>query len=500
METSSVKKFQSAENIASIFSNYKVKGEKTIYENLTIKSIPLFEALLPEIVIYKIPTYNGTLSPRQFIVNMLKMRFKHFLKNIIYGFKISDIKKNNLHENDSLIFLVFNKLMLSQIINPFLGNLNSEVNSIAIVDSNSSIDNKQISVINSQNLNLFEKIKLIYEIKKIKNLILKDLPSIHNSLNCLSILEIKDFVNWLFYERIFALTNEVYLANEMLSKLKCKCIISTDIADPKARIFCLAAKKNKTKTLQIQYGLIDETSYEYRYPLFDKIAVFGENSKTELLKHGFLENWIEITGSIKYDKKNYTNSVDLFTRFNIEKNKKIILLASTYFIKGFENVKNIANQVMLDLFKIIKDNDDLVLIIKPHPILNSESQIRKISKKFPKIYFAHPNENIVKLIVSCDVFINFGSTSNIDGILANKLVINPVYDNWTEPNNLLSTGLILTPSNSSQLESNIKIVLNSESFKAHLQNNNEKKQAFIEKNIYKFDNNNFQRILNLINL
>lgn len=500
MENTSVNKFKIAENIAIQFSNYKLNGERTIDESLTFKNISLFEAMLSEIVVYKIPTYNGTLSHRQYIVNKTKMILKYYLRNSVDFFRAFRSNKNIIIEDESLIFLVFNKLMLSQIINPFLDNLENEKKLVAVADSNYPFNNKQISIINSQHIDIFENFKLIYQIKKIKNLILKDLHSLQKSIDCLNKLEIRDFVNWLFYERLSALTKEVCLANKLLSSTKSKCIISTDIADPKVRIFGLVAKKCKIRTLQIQYGLIDETSYEYRFPLFDKIAVFGENSKNELIKHGFSEKRIFETGSIKYNSDNYLNSLDLNSRFKIEKNKKIVLLASTYFIKGFESAKDIADKVMLDIFNIIKKYDELVLIIKPHPILNSESQIREISKNFPKIYFAQPDENIVKLIGSCDVFINFGSTSNIDGILANKLVINPVYNNWNEANNLLSTGLILAPKNSSELESNIKIVLKSQSFKTHIQANIVKKQEFIDGNIYKFDNNNFQRIFKLISL
>ncbi len=500
MGNSLIKKYPDAEFIASIFSNYKLRGERTISEHLTIDNIPLFEALLPEMVVYKIPTYNGKFSFRNYIFNLFKMLLKLLLRNFIGMFKISWWNKKNLLPENSLVFLVFNKLMLSQIVNPILRNFKHENNLVAIVDSNYSFDNTHIRIIDSHNLSTFKSIRLIFRLIKTKNLILKDLPGLHKSLHCFSTLEIRDFINWLFYERIFALTHEVIFANNLFTNAKCKCIISTDIADPKARIFSIAAKNNKIKSLQIQYGLIDESSHEYRFPIFDKIAVFGENSKIELLKHGFKDDWIVITGSIKYDSNNYLNRQNLHSRFNIEKNKTIVLLASTYFIKGYESAKLIADQVILDIFNIVQDNDDLVLIIKPHPILNSERHLRHMSKKFSKIYFAKPNEDIVGLIGSCDVFINFGSTSNIDGILANKLVINPVYDSWKEPNNLLSTGLILSPSNYSELESCIKMALSNESIIKYKKANSSKMQEFVNKNIHKFDNNNFQRIIKLINL
>lgn len=495
---SGLSKFDYSNQIANKIGKLNC-NDKSLYELLDYNGINLYEALLPEIVIYKIPLFTTKITFFGYYIDLLKFKVKQLLN------RWSDyidtrviIEKQNIFSESKLLFLVFNQIMFDQITDKFLKNIDRSEHVLVITDQEkiSNYDRFPIKFIkhdySSDNF-------VLNEMKKIYELLFININSILIQIPELDEFQLKKFFNWLFYERIYNLSNYVQFALQYKYNFNLKAIFSTDTADPKTRIFYQAARLYKIKSIEMQYGLIENNSYEYRYLLADKISVFGDLSKNELIQHGVPNDKIVVTGSIKYNKSNYIYNNSLRERFKISKEKKIVLFGAPYFIKNFKNQIEVAETIMRDLFKIINESSNLILIVKPHPILNYEKHIRKLVTNSTNILFVKASENILDLINASDIYINFGSTSNIDAILADKYVINPIYENWDGVNSLIASNLISTPCNYKELVKSFS----SQSIENFFNDNSGVKiilkNKFIAENIFQFDDKNYERILNVIN-
>lgn len=242
----------------------------------------------------------------------------------------------------------------------------------------------------------------------------------HNSINFFNVLEkdirflIKTKIPWIMY----------YLetSNKLFNSQKVKYIVGIDNAIAVTRGIIQLAKSKKIPTLVIQNGIIyEKTGMGYIPLIADKMAVWGKISKEHLTNQGINPKKIVITGCPFFDKLEKINiKDDSYKKFGLDKNKKIIILATQAFGDLFSN-KEFSNLAYV-LIKILKNFPDRQLVIKIHPREKAEMYEKIIQEtKAKNAYIIR--EDIEELINMCEALITIDSTVALQTLLINKPVI-----------------------------------------------------------------------------
>ena len=269
------------------------------------------------------------------------------------------------------------------------------------------------------------------------------------------------------------------------------------------------AQKRNIPTISIQHGSNTESSIAYihlkhhiqdktnnlNFPLPQKLCVWSEKSKNDLIKQGnFPENIPVITGDPKMDYLPYVikkfNYKKICQKLKIPSEKKIIVYASQPFTNIHER-ELITNSI----FKSIKNLDDSFLLIKAHPNEDDLSYYEKVAEKFKVTNFSiHQFFNLYEILFISDVVINAYSTVGIEALRMKKPVISLNMLNLHVQDPLIKSGISIIINSESQLIPAIK-----NCFKIK---NNEKmmndRELFAEKEIGKVDGQASSRIFNLI--
>ena len=198
------------------------------------------------------------------------------------------------------------------------------------------------------------------------------------------------------------------------------------------------AKKRKIPTVSIQHGVNTESWISYvhkkdhvsgknanlNFPLPDKMCVWSENAKKNLIKFGnFPESVSIVTGDPKVDflpiaLKQFDNNTIRQT-LKIPPNKKIILFA-TQKLPNIEEKKIITKNVM-DAAKILQD---YYFLLKMHPNETDFTFYRNLTKESGiKNISIVQNFNLYELFHISDVVIVAYSTVGVEAMRMKKPVI-----------------------------------------------------------------------------
>ena len=82
---------------------------------------------------------------------------------------------------------------------------------------------------------------------------------------------------WLLHFDFPLLVNQIILAKAIIKKQKPLLLVSSDVADIRARVFTLVAKQENISTLELQYGSCENNSLEWKFLLANHIAVWGKD-------------------------------------------------------------------------------------------------------------------------------------------------------------------------------------------------------------------------------
>jgi hypothetical protein len=491
-------------------SNYKLENNKTISQNLTINGISFFDIFTAELAHYHFPQV------------FLKKKLNYFfLKKIKHDIKLFFFKKNNLIDTKTqrnkdfnlpqrgVFLLGFTNRMYVDILHPLALELNkNKNNSLVFLFEKTREYLKDLKISNAVYYNLNycnnnkirkDSINLIIELNKAINDINIDqcLNNILTEDDLEYLIFFKNLLKRFFYIYIPSIVKDVVIAQYMLEKYKPKILISPDTADSKARIFAILAKNYNIPYLEIQFGLAGEEAVEWKFSLANLIAVWGQSSQHAISKQLGNDQNIVVTGSPRHDFiKNY-NSNNLFK--NLTVNKKVILLASTYHFKESNHVDvSILRSMQLAISDAAKNNSNIFLIIKPHPHEN-EQETKLLFKDINNSLFLDKNSDIRSAILHCDAFISYGSTSTIDAMIANKLIICPVFDGWDFSSDFFkNSDATLNPTNEKEI-SEIFNNINNETYLELYKDIFTKNKKFLDKVVYKSDGNGSKRIIHAIN-
>jgi hypothetical protein len=235
---------------------------------------------------------------------------------------------------------------------------------------------------------------------------------------------------WLWRVYIPSLIPYVALAQHILKQHRPFIIISPDVADPRARIFCLVARLIGIPSLDVQFGMYEKESVEWQFFLADRVALWGESSRQVLLAHYVPADRITITGSPRFDALTNANEIEISEhrlRFGISDDQIMVLFASMYSLEHYSEFGNFP-QVLADVkravFRVANSINELRLVVKPHPLENVQDT-RQLAYGCKNIIFAESSEDIRELIKASDVFITLASTATCDALIARKPVILP---------------------------------------------------------------------------
>jgi len=227
----------------------------------------------------------------------------------------------------------------------------------------------------------------------------------------------------------------VITAKKILKKSPPSILISPDVSDPRSRVYTILCRSLNITTIDVQFGLLGNESVEWQYLISDYVLVWGEKAKNFLLTYGVSKNKIIITGSPRHDFK-YSLSKTLVEKkrkeLKIPSNKSVFVLASTFNDKHHSNYvrPDILNSMKEAIFKSVLSCPNIVLIVKPHPF-ESINETKKYIKESPnKIIYADSKSDIRELIHISDAFLSFGSTTTIDALIADKVIISPIFPGW----------------------------------------------------------------------
>ncbi|MCK5037911.1 MAG: hypothetical protein KAS16_02320, partial [Thermoplasmata archaeon] len=292
---------------------------------------------------------------------------------------LEEAMKNNTTNKKNALFLIYDVPHLDQLL-PVANEINkrSILNAKAIIVNNMNVLDTLVE--KNMNYGVFGTYLTEYSVTEIKNRI----QSIKNNWGKLEQdEEFKQIFKWdgqdlwdivreslreMFLYEFPIWIKTYYTARDMIDAEEPDMIFFTYDIRPHEKSIILAAKGNNVPTLVIQHGVT--AGHSGYVPLTaDKMAVFGEHSKTFLIDHGIESNRLTITGRPLYDswERVEVDGGKLRKEFDISSDKKVVSMATGallyHHVETLENIKLLYTTVTNTINKL----EDCKLIIKIHP-------------------------------------------------------------------------------------------------------------------------------------
>jgi hypothetical protein len=497
--------------IVKMWGNSQLPNGKTLNEQLTIGKLSLWEVMLPVIALYHAPVALT-------LVNLpfsLKKRFRPHIslaKRRVLNFN-KRIKSRSGCEDwpgePVFLFVGFSGYMYRDVLHPVAEYLatNKKQQVVSMHDelyernaptSMNSILSQSIwqhwnrEVANEAN---FFHIGLKAAIDEIQAMAI--LPRIIKYEGGRLWPQMQNAFQWLFYFHFPLMVPQVAIALHILKHHRPALLISSDVADPRSRLYCLLGSQMNVPSLEIQLGPGGPRGVEWRFLDADKVASWGEMSHEVLLKHGVKSEKIAVTGSPRHDKFVNVSATEVArtrSRFGIPEGKFMLLCASTYQQKEYNALSNPELLISMKraVFQAGDEIDGLCLLVKPHPLENVE-ETKKLVDAGSNIIFANSDEDISELIKACDAFVGFGSTATIDALVANKLIICPSFKGWIWSDIFVKSHVGLVPRSKEEVVKSFQTVVNG-SLEKVLEELSPARQKFLKKWVHKDDGKSSKRV------
>ncbi len=319
------------------------------------------------------------------------------------------------------------------------------------------------------------------EIKPLLNLLFSD-------KNLLNAMDKKDFDLFrgeffsLFQRRLPYLLFKLRLASNFISHVHPDIVLVGDDRSTITRASILPAKDENIPVVEIQHGLFSLPEIFVHImpkPVSDKICVWGNSSREYLLKLGFEDERIEITGSPEFDEHRK------FAEGFKDKEDKIILFATQSLYKNI-NLESIEEMVTNEKLK------DYKVYIKPHPDEDPVSY-KFLEEKHPHKVFVRPkNENLSYLLAISDVVLTVTSTVGLEAAILDKPLV--CINFLREKSMYVDDGIALDATDAEELVDAINKVFENDISKIL----SEKRSEFLKKYVYGPDGKSAHRIMGII--
>lgn len=502
---------EAAAQIVKELGQTTLPNGKSLREQLTIEGVSLWDVMTPSMALYYVPK-SLALGPEQ-STPLMMMRphltlLKHRLLNSITKTRNFISNHNEGLQRSPYIFMGFNTYMYNDVLAPLVKVLSGENGAQSIVLSDGVAPtgkNQNLQNVQFQSTWQYWDAEVSREAKIFKKKTGKSVTELRNffkasdfSFNSGNSQKIIDHAfNWLLNFDLPLLITQVVLARRLIRICKPILLISPDVADIRSRVFTLVAMRENIPALELQYGSCEENSYEWKFLLAEHIAVWGEQSRQNLLKQGVPDSQMTTIGTPRHD---YVANIDqlslkkIKSKLRITNSSAVVLFASSYQQKEYESFSHpdLIGSMKKAIFNAANKAPGLLLVVKPHP-LEDVDETRGFLASEENIVFAPPTADIRDLIAVCDVFIGLGTTATIDAMVAEKLIICPVFGDWIWSDWLARSNAVLVPRSESEIAEIFASILDGRGaeLKSNLQSNQD---SYIANMLYKSDGSSSKRI------
>jgi hypothetical protein len=216
--------------------------------------------------------------------------------------------------------------------------------------------------------------------------------------------------------RIIEAAKEIEIFKQVISKNNFSSLIILSESGFNEQIVLTLAKRNHIPVYLMQHGIYmdsfvakDYSKFMGLLPVFsDKLISWGESLKNYALECGISEKKIEVLGCPFIDKITYNT-------LKSNPTSNVLIAISPPRVQHFSGYDSrILDEYEEMIFKICSILNKLKkkITLKLQPFYSQPEIIKKISQIFPDIKILQ-NQNITKLISSCDLFIALGYSTTI---------------------------------------------------------------------------------------
>lgn len=313
-------------------------------------------------------------------------------------------------------------------------------------------------------INIFEEFNIIYqEIKnnEIGHDIKNQINKITNSQS--TTFAFRDFTSELI-EKSFRTIAIMIICDHIIAKMQ----IKSAVIAPTGEIFDNTVneilKKHSIKSISIPPGIVDYNPFNSKWLKSDKICVPGIQAKEVLMKLGYKEDRIAVTGNPKYDYIKHLDStkskIKLEEILKVDKNKKLVVI-------GMSRWHETDELWISQMIRFCNENN-FDIIIKIHPLYKIESEyshskIEKISQRCKGLrYFVIQDIDLTTLLSAADVLITDYSSIGLEAIFHEKplISVNISKEKWEDyPSRVEKYGASFYTENYNELENILKQIL-----------------------------------------
>lgn len=241
-----------------------------------------------------------------------------------------------------------------------------------------------------------------------------------------------DVINNFISYQLFEIILHIHLINRAVEAENVKVILTNCDHCRFGRTALFSAKMCNLPAISVQMAIISENSREYIYtaeemrtlPLADTYAVNGEYTYDILTKKGtYSADKVKIVGQPRYD---HLINTDLFDRDafciinGINPDHKIVLV--TLQPVNMELSEEPRSQLLKYIENELCSLENIDLLIKPHPREKDLHYLKRF-EKMPNIHVLRPDSNTYDAINACDVLTTISSTTALEAMVLQKVVI-----------------------------------------------------------------------------
>ncbi|MEX0764816.1 MAG: hypothetical protein WD966_03020 [Nitrosopumilaceae archaeon] len=233
---------------------------------------------------------------------------------------------------------------------------------------------------------------------------------------------------------------------KFFSLIKPKAIIITYEKGPFALAVIIACKKCGIKTIGLQHAatIAWHTDYAHRdlqsdgnplgMPLPDFMLVFGNYAKKILTEVGYPQEKLIVFGNPEFF---YIDQIlkslpfqDLKKKYNVPQNKKIIIFTPSLLQRYYKYLGGNYDEIVFEkLLELFANKDEYYVILKPK-IHESVKVYENLISKFNCKNFSIIRGNLLELIYMSDLLIAVDSSTLVDAMALNKIVIGVKFGNY----------------------------------------------------------------------
>ena len=452
------------------------------------------------------------------VVIQIFYKFINFLSKLLWFFKTSKIFKKN--RNKKNIHIIYSVRSLLTLVKPFCNKHNVILLRYHIHNSWIKWNFKNLlfrkKVIFNQFVDDYYNKKTKLESNRFFKYVFPKWKKVYNSPDFKKIFIFNEIDLWSFvkkkvYEYIFynfrAKIELIILVYKILRKNKPNLLILFSDTTEHTMPYALIASKLKIHSLIVQHGVIG-TKYGYLPSFSEKFATWGQICKNILIENGLEAEKIIITGAHRLDRYIYINNNkklkeeiknSVYEEFNIEKNKKLIVLATGHgdLFSGYSyyssETPNDVEKMYYCVLNTVKHIPDSYLLIKLHPYDPHSSLPKEIIKHLSiKNATVIKKGNIENIFTASDCVITTTSGTGLEAMMVEKPVIHLTFRNLTQLLFSYSYNAVHEVFNCKNLEIVIRNVLR----KPESLRENQKK--FLKDYIFKLDGLSTKRVIKLI--